>query len=322
MFTDFRLKVLRFFRKNSKILIIAFCAWVVIFLINLFLKNYEPYEPPKTTYEPHTSVMESYSVPENVSNSVEDMIDEYMEYCNNSEWPKAYDMLSDTCKEYAFDNDISNYMEYMYKKMPKEKKYSIQNYSNDGNTYIYQVKYADDYLATGLTNSTYTFTEEKIIFKKKKNGTIDMAVGNFLDYEDIKNISENEYLKVDVKSVVKYYSLEDYTVKLTNRSDYIIVISDFAEQNEVSLNLNSGDVRNRTDVENDIVLQPRESKTLSLRFHKFYDNDDNAKSLTFGSIRVMENYSGTKDIDYSVIQSEIQNSISKFSVTIPITYKK
>lgn len=322
MFTDFRIKLLHFLKKNKKIIFIVICVWSIVFLINLFLKNYEPEPVLQTTYEPHTSVMDtSKTVPKNISNPIEEMIEEYVGYCNEASWQKAFNMLSDSCKEYSFNNNIQEFMKYVYTKMPTPKKYAIQDYSNDGNTYIYQIKYTDDLLATGLTNTTYQYTEEKMIFKKQKDGSIEMAVGNFVDFEDIKNISENNYVKIDVKSVIKYYSVEVYTVKITNRTENTIVIADDQENNEVILNLKSSEARNMIEGEEKIVLGPKESKTLGISFQKYYDNDDDAQSITFGAIRVMENYSGTENVSDEVIQSEIQNAVAKFSVNIPITYE-
>lgn len=320
MNTDLKLKLIRFWRKNSKIIFIAICVWIIVFIINRALKNYNPPTELQTTYEPHTSVIDdTSSVPEKISNPIEEMIEEYVGYCNEGNVESAFDMLSDSCKEYCFDNDIDNFVTYLSTKQIANMKYAIQDYSNNGDTYIYQIKYSQDLLSTGLTNSTYAFTEEKMIFKKKKNGTIEMAVGNFVDFNEIKNISENEYLKIDVKQLIKYYSVEEYIVKFTNRSDYIIVISDGEGESEASLVLNSGDARNRMDIDTDIVLQPNESKTFKLDYQKYYDNDDNSKNLTFGYIRVMENYSGTDNVSDEIIQSEIQNAISKFSVSIPVT---
>jgi len=319
MFTDFRIKMIHFFRKNKKIIFIAVSVWVIIFLINSFLKSYEPKKELQTTYEPHTSVMDDgKSVAKSISNPIEEMIAEYVGYCNESNWTEAYNMLSETCKEYSFENELSNFINYIYTKMPTKKNYAIQDYSNEGNTYIYQIKYTDDMLATGLTNTTYQYTEEKMIFKKQKDGTIEMSVGNFIDYEEIKNISENEYLKVDVKSVVKYYSMEQYRVRFTNRTDNIIVIANNTEKNEVTLQMQSSDKRNRNNLSKHIVLKPKESQTIDLKFSKFYDSNDISSSLLFNSIRVMEQYSGTENISDEVIQSEAQNAIAKFSVTIPI----
>ena len=78
-----------------------------------------------------------------------------------------YNILDNRQGTYSFDNQISNFMKYVSTKMPTKKKYAIQDYSNDGNMYIYQIKYTDDLLATGLTNRDYTYTEEKMIFKTK-----------------------------------------------------------------------------------------------------------------------------------------------------------
>ncbi len=317
MFTDFRLKIRHFLKKNAKLIFIIVCIWAIVFFINMFLKNYQAPVNLQTTYEPHKAVMDSTdSVPEKVSNSVEEMLEKYMGYCLEGNVESAYNMLSDTCKECSFANEIDNFTSYITNKIGSAKRYAIQNYSNEGNTYIYQVKYSGDMLATGLTNTTYQYTEEKIVFKKQKNGTIEMSVGNFIDYEDIKNISENEYLKVDVKYVQKYYSVERYKVVLTNRSDYTIVIADGEESNEVILTLDSKDTRTTT-TETNLVLKPNQSQTVTLEFAKFYDNDNDAVNLTFGSVRVMEQYSGT-EVENTIKQAEMQNAIAKFSVMIPI----
>lgn len=320
MWTDFRLKMRHFLKKNAKIIFIVVCIWSVVFFVNLFLKNYKAPVDLQTTYEPHTSVMDpSSSVPQKVGNRVEEMLDKYVGYCLAGNVESAYEMLSDTCKECSFNNNIDQFTAYMLNKIGSAKRYAIQNYSNQGNTYIYQIKYTEDMLATGLTNSTYRYTEEKIIFKKQSDGEIEMSVGNFVDYEDIKNVSENEYLKVDVRKVEKYYSVEQYIVVLTNRSDYTIVISDQQEENEIFLELASKDVRTPTVITN-IVLQPNQSRTVKLEFAKFYDNENEAANLTFGSVRVMEHYSGT-EVDETIIQSEIQNAVAKFSVNIPVAKK-
>lgn len=319
MLTDLRIKFIRFFRKNKIIIFIIICAIVIIMIINKFLKNYEAPVKPQTTYEPHTSVMDSDSVPTKQANEIEKMIEEYVNYCNEADFASAFNMLSDQCKEIEFDNNLTIYMSYVYTKMPTPKKYSIQNYSNDGDTYIYQIRYTDDILATGLTNSEYQYTEEKMIFKKTKNG-IEMSVGNFVEYSDIKNIFENDYIKIDLKNVTKYYSVEKYQIKFSNRSNYTVVIADDQEENEVILKLNAGDFRNRNE-ETNIVLKPGQSQTVNIGFSKFYDNNNDASNIIFDSIRVMEKYSGTVDIAEEIIQSEIQNAIAKFSVNVPLTTK-
>ena len=91
---------------------------------------------------------------------------------------------------------------------------------------------------------------------------------------------------------------------------------DGQEANEIFLTLQSQDVRETLDAQ-EIVLRPGEQRKVTLDFPKFYDNEDDAQSLTFGAVRVMEKYSGT-EVEEAIIQSEIQNAVAKFSVNIPM----
>ncbi len=318
-FTELRLKIKRLFRKYGRIILIIFIIWAIIFLINLMLKNKESVPEATTTYEVHTSVIDSTaSTPNSIREPIEELINEYVGYCNEGNYQKAFNMLSEECRKYGFNNSVYRFMEHVLVKMPTPKKYSIQDYSNIkyGKTrlYIYEIKYTDDLLATGLTNSTYSYTSEKITFYEDDDG-LKMCAGDYIYYAPIKNISENEYFKIDVVAKIVNYSIEKYDVILTNRSNYTVVVADGAEENEVILTL-PNEVRDRSELSN-IVLKPQESTELNITFPKFVDDGDIAQSIVFSSIRVMEKYSGTgDDVTEETIQSEIDNAISKFSMEV------
>ena len=287
----------------------------------MILKNVPVSLVPETTYEAHTSVMDSTaSTPTSLRNPIEDMIEEYVGYCNEGNYQKAFNMLSEDCRKYEFDDDVELFMEHVLIKMPTPKKYSIQDYSNmkygDKRLYIYEIKYTDDFLATGLTNSSYSYTSEQMTFYEDDDG-LQMNVGNYIYHADIKNISENEYLKIDVVDKIVNYSIETYELQLTNRSNYTIVISDQQESGEIVLVL-PNEVRNRSEV-NDIVLKPQEAYKVSFTFPKFVDDGDESQSILFSAIRVMEQYSGTEDVPEETIQSEIDNAIAKFSMEVKVT---
>ncbi len=316
-FTDFRLKFRRFFRKNKKILFIIFIIWFIIYLINRIIIALPTDTEAETTYDPHTSILDTGSTPKSVQKPIEEIIKEYVGLLNEGNYQKAFDMLSDDCKEYSFDNNIQYFMDHVYTKMPTMKEYSIQNYSNitygNKKLFIYEVRYFDDILATGLTNSVYEYTQENITFYNGEDG-LEMNVGDYIFHTDIKSIAENEYLKVDVIDKVVNYSMEEYQVKFTNRSNYTIVIADGVENDEILLGL-ANETRKRAEL-NDIVLGPNESITQKFTFPKFVDDSDNAQKLIFSSVRVMEQYSGTDFATEEQLQSEIDNAISKFSVEV------
>ena len=317
-YTDLRLKFRRWFRKYSKLILVLFLGWFAIFIINYYM-NHQTIKPePETTYEMHTSVMDTSSaVPTSIQDTIEKKIDEYVGYCNEGNFQKAFNMLSEDCQKYEYDNNVVNFMQHVYTKMPTKRHHAIQNYSNtqyDGNKlYIYEIKYTDDLLATGLTNATYAFTSEKMVFYTE-NDEIKMNVGDYVYHSDIKKISENEYLKIDVIDKIANYSSETYQVKFTNRSNYTVVIADGVETDEINSVL-PNETRQRGSTF-DIVLDPQEAQTYTFEFPKFMDDGDISQSLLFSSIRVMEQYSGTDEIPKEVIQSEIDNAISKFSMTV------
>lgn len=319
-FTDIRLKFRRWFRKYSKLILVLFLGWFTIFILNYYMGHKTVKAEPETTYEKHTSVIDqTSSTPASTQNIIEDKIKEYVGYCNEGNFQKAFNMLSEDCKKYEYENNVVNFMQHVYVKMPTPKHYAIQNYSNtkydDKNLYIYEIKYTDDLLATGLTNTTYAYTSEKIVFYYE-NDELQMNAGDYMYHTDIKRISENEYLKIDVIDKIVNYSSEKYEVKFTNRSNYKVIIADGVEQDEISLVL-PNETRKRGSTY-DIVLEPQESQTYTFEFPKFIDDGDISQSLFFSSIRVMEQYSGTEDVPNETIQSEIDNAISKFSMTVNV----
>lgn len=317
-FTDFRIKVRRFLRNNGKLIFIIFLIWAIAFAINLYFKYRPEVIEPETTYEPHVSIMDSGSkVSKRIGTTIEEMIAEYVGYCNEGNYYAAFNMLSDDCKKHEFNDNIETFMKHVLMKMPTPKEYSIQDYSNikvDGlDVYIYAVKYFDDYLATGLTNSEYMYTTEKLTFYNE--GTeLKMSAGNFIFHDEVKNITENEYLKIDVLEKSVNYSIETYKVKFTNRSDYTVVIADNFEADEIQLKL-PNETRERADRSEDIVLAPKDTLTASFTFSKFVDDGDTSEGLNFSNIRILEKYSGS-EADEAILKEEVNNAIHKMSMQV------
>ena len=94
-FADLRLRFRRFMKNNQKILLIVILVWIVIIMINNWLKNRPASTVPETSYEAHTSIMSSSStVPTSLQTNYEELIDQYVKYCNAGEFNLAFNMLS------------------------------------------------------------------------------------------------------------------------------------------------------------------------------------------------------------------------------------
>lgn len=284
---DIELKIRRFFRKYGKILIIVFSIVAIIITIDRIIKNFNDSDTPQTTLTPNEPVLDiGGNVPEKVHSTVEDFVRKYVDYCNSGEYESAYAMISEECKEEYFGS-IYNYKEYVKNKFYNKREYALQSYSTFNKKYIYTVKLFDDILATGLTNSKYKYQEEKIVASYDENKNIVISVGNFIEKNEIQSVQENEYLKVDIKSQIIKYSLEEYKIKLTNRSNYTVIIQNSeAEDTEIMINL--GAETRKNELVNDVILEPGESKTINPVFQKFYDDGDTTKEVIFTSVRVID----------------------------------
>ena len=309
---DLRIKVRNFFKKNSKLIIVFIVVIMIITIVNKILTfNKKPSEL-STTYTPNISVLDSSSeVPKKVSDSFEDFIEQYVIYCNIGDYVKAYNLISDDCKKNYFGNDYDNFVDYVSQKFGSKKRYAIQNYSNYDGKYIYNVKLFNDFLATGLTNEAYRYQEEKMTVSYDENKNIVFSIGNYIDEREVQYMASNEYMKVDVTNVIVKYGFVVYKVKLTNRSDYTIVIQDGnVDSAEISLDV-EGEYRPCTE-NDEIILAPGETKIVNLSFTKFFDTNTKINGIVLNAVRVIENYTGNPE----TASQEIENALDKFSMTV------
>ena len=314
MFLKWRLKIRNFFKKYKRVIFIVLIVWLVIIAINFFLGRRSETPVLNTTYNPHEVVLTSDTeVPEKLQTPIEDTIDDYINKCNNKDYSGAFELLTTDCKTHVFGDSLDNFTTYASSVFPNKKRYSIQNYSNFGQAYIYNVKLIDDIIATGLTNQSYAYYEEKFAVKEE-DGKIKLNVNDYMGFNDLKKVAEDDYLKIRVENKEEFYSFEIYSVKITNKTDKKIVLYDGIVGNELSL-ISGQDERNPINVKDTITLEPRETRTFEITFNKYYDESTKASEIAFNKIRIMtEQYTGTEETE----EEELSKAERTYSITIPI----
>lgn len=314
MFLKWRLKIRNFFKKYKRVIFIVLIVWLVIIAINFFLGRRSETPVLNTTYNPHEVVLTSDTeVPEKLQTPIEDTIDDYINKCNNKDYSGAFELLTTDCKTHVFGDSLDNFTTYASSVFPNKKRYSIQNYSNFGQAYIYNVKLIDDIIATGLTNQSYAYYEEKFAVKEE-DGKIKLNVNDYMGFNDLKKVAEDDYLKIRVENKEEFYSFEIYSVKITNKTDKKIVLYDGIVGNELSL-ISGQDERNPINVKDTITLEPGETRTFEITFNKYYDESTKASEIAFNKIRIMtEQYTGTEETE----EEELSKAERTYSITIPI----
>lgn len=309
-FIDTRLKIRRFFKKYKKVIIFLIILWAIIFLVNYALKNMPKDEKPKTTYEPNISVMTDDEVPEKWQETIESTIDKFIQRCNNKEYETAYNMISEDCRKELYPT-LNSFQKYVDAKFVTKRSYSIQNFSNVGKQYIYDVNLMEDLMATGLTGQNFYYDEEKFVFTENDK-TLKLSIDGFVRKTDLNMFAEDENLKINIYSKNVFYDHETYKVTITNRSSHPIVIADGSTKNEVTL-YTGEDNRNEKAVGSyGIVLKPNETKSYTFLFNKYCDDGRAPEYMMFNDIRVLRSYSGNE----STKQEELDNAIRRYTLRI------
>lgn len=308
-FLDLRLKVRNFFKKYKKLLIIIIIVWAIIIAINYFLKQLNENQKPTTTYEPNKAVMDDSEVPKTLQEPINNLIGEFVGYCNDKNYETAYSMIDADCKEISYPT-IDSFKAYVDNIYTTKKIYNIQNFSNVDNNYIYNVRILDDIMATGTNGNGYLYYEEKFVLKDTDQG-LKLSIGGFIEKKDLNISTEDEYLKIEIPYKIVEYDTETYVVKITNRTQNPIVLLDDSISNEIELSLGNQRRNMQNSSENLIMVNARETKTVKLYFTKFVDDGNIPEKLMFNAVRVLQSYAGNE-------QNTVDNAIDKYSLNIDL----
>lgn len=312
--TDIRLKIMKFWKKNRKIILVVLIVWTIIFSINQFLKSQKNKSTgPSTTYTPHVSVMDNTSeVPEKLQQPIVDILDQYFNYCNNGEYENAYNLLTDDCKKEVFSS-LESFEAYIKNIFGQGGKiYNIQNYSNLEDTYIYNIRILDDILANGTTTG-YGYYEEKITIIGDDKNNLKISISNFINNEEMNTFAEDDYMKIEITNKKVEYDSETYTVKITNKTEYPIVLANNLEDMEIAINI--GDQFREIYMPfGNYVIYGNTTQTRDLTFTKFCDDGKTTSQLILNAIRVLESYSGNSE-NY---EEEMNNAVKLYSLTIDL----
>lgn len=308
------LKLRELWKKYWRYIIVGIIVWIIVILINNYLKTKPKEIVTKNTYNPDKPVIEyGGNIDKSDVEIVNNTIDEYFNYCNNKEYQKAFEMLTQNCKNYLYNNDIKQFMEYVDDIYNSKKIYNVQNYSNVGNVYIYEIRILDDVISSGTTGGYQTYKEKMALIKDGNEFKITNQ--GYMDKKEYDNIyGEDEFLKIKVLYKNMSYEKEEYNVQIQNKSDKYIIIANGLAQNEVTLNLGDQSREALDLINNNIILSPGESIECYLLFDKFFDDQKEPKELNFNYIRIIDN-NITKD-EINNIEPQDANKI--YSMNIPL----
>lgn len=289
-FTKLRLNI-KEYGKQVLIIVAVFAGLIFIAKLVSTLFESSPYmAKPIINKNSQKAVVKESKSPNNKTHSkVESIIDKFIKACNEFNFEKAYTYISSTNKEYfgsykAFEN-------YMKKTFNEQKRYELKAYSKVEDIDIYQLKLFSDFLATGLTKQEFNYLDLKIAAKLDKdepNGIM-LNLEGYIKTEDLKDMLENDDLRIDIKKSKILYKSEILELDIQNKtSEYLILKDGNSERPEITTTVGKEE---RPDLRKDkIVLSSYEKRKVYIEFFKFADDGKKIKKLDFNDIRFSKEY--------------------------------
>ena len=287
--TKILLALRRFWKKYWKFIIIIAIAWLIVIIINNYLKNKPEEVSVINTYTPDTPVIDSGgSIPKKEIEEVNDVIDTFFFFFYNKEYKNAYDMLTNDCQEYMYSGSLEEFIQYVDSIFNNKKIYNVQNYSNVGNVYIYDINILDDILSTGTTGGYQKYTEKIALINQ--DGVIKIANQGYIGKTKFNNIyGEDNNIKISILYKNMSYKREEYAVEIFNKTNGYIVIANGNVANEITLNLEDQTRPALDMINNPIIIAPGQKVSCFLLFDKYYDDGKDPKEMNFNLIRVFGN---------------------------------
>lgn len=313
-------RLVRYINQNRRkiILVVGIIAGVIIViqLLNAFTKkqlmNTSKIENlevgTQNVYQPNKTILTNTTVGENQAKENNNIIEEFVQYCNNAETQKAYDLLTDECKEILYPT-VDKFNNYYCKKIFTDKmQYNIQSWINDGDNYTYKIRFLQDILATGKYNSEAI---EDYITIIEDNNQLKININSYIMRQKINRKQTSQDITVNIISKDIYKEYEEYEIKVTNNRDETILLDSLETVDGIELIGDSNDVKYQAltnELSNyDVKIPSKNTKTIKIKFRREYNPRRETSKIYFSNVILNEDkYEENKDDKSNKTTIEIQ----------------
>lgn len=308
------IKLIRYYNQNRKkiwkTIIIIFSIFVLLQLVNYYYKiqdekqkqqmlqnktSEEINNTKNTTVTENNSVVTGQKIQKETLQTAKTVIDEFINYCNNHELEKAYNLLTKDCKTYLYKTQEifeKAYYENVFE--GKTKNCTIENW--EGN--IYKVRFAEDMLSTGKNNNGYA--KEDYITVKKEDEQYKLNINNYVGNRQINETTNKDDIKMEVIEKNIYMQYEEYKIKVTNSTGSRIIL-DTRSQGR-SLYLQDKKENKYPYYANELTdpmltVEEDQTKEITIKFYSTYREDKNIQYIVFSDI-ILNNGQRSEKIEF------------------------
>lgn len=237
--------------------------------------------------EDNKSVLTGENISENQTDKLE-ILDKFVEFCNNNQIEEAYNLLSEECKKEMYDQ-IDDFKNNYYNKIfnGKRKNISVENWIGN----IYKVKFLEDALSTGVYNKENSIQDYITIVEDNEDKT-KLNINGYIGQEKLNKETEAFELKIKAVEKNQYMDFETYKFEVVNNSKNTVMLCE-KEDNERD-NTGSIYLEDKNGLkyyaylhelsEADIRVLPGETKEIEIKYYSKYSSTKQIEKIVFSEI--------------------------------------
>lgn len=290
----FRTKISGFIKKNkdkignlgTKLIIVAIAVLIATIMLSFTKKN----SSIKTsnninTYKPTETVIKGSDVSQKQYNEDTNKVDMFIKYCNEKDIDKAYDILSNDCKEKLYPTIEIFKNGYYNSVFSTERKYNLQAWISTDKYTVYKIRYTNNMLATGEYNKDEVYQDYITLIKDSNEEKV--SVGQFVIREEENKLTKNSLMDATVIKKNVYVDDEEYEINITNNTNKTILLDDLDSSKDIKLIASSGE-EYKTYINkiftDELVIEPNKTKKIIIRFKKQCSSNNKSKYIEFSNV--------------------------------------
>lgn len=292
-------KLIRYYHENKdkiwKIILMTILIVVGIHIVNGIVKRNSTEDENNSNTDainvaqqndkllPSETIISGQNVSTTKTKSNIEIIENFIQHCNNNEIQEAYDLLSNDCKGIMFPN-VQRFYDNYYKTIFTEvKSYDLDAWITYGNV-TYKVKLYNDIMASGKVSENYIEDYYTVV---NEDGQYRLNINKYIRKEELNQVGEKENIKITILNRRFYMQEEIYQIKVENNTNGTIMIDTKRDVESIFLTDNKGISHEWKNYELDnkqLIVEANQSKEIEVGFVKSYSKDIKTKKIIFSNI--------------------------------------
>lgn len=291
-------KIIRYYNQNRrKILSIIVVITFGFILLQFF--NYLAANRAKNV-NANTPITESQNIGKdniNINSALEgvkgggitqkeaDIIEQFIQYCNQGKREDAYNMLSKDCKEIMYPK-ISKFIENYYQNnFTESKSYKIQRWTGS----IFKVDLKQNILHTGNISGDSKQDFITVVYEDDDQAKIN--INNFIGRIHLNKEASIDNLFIKILYKDTYMNYETYTFKIQNNNETDIYLGDLEKASTIYI-VDENNVKHSAYVneitKEQIHIYPYSSKEVQIKFTNNYISGRDFSEIVFEKVLLDE----------------------------------